>query len=228
MECGGCRGLSRVLVVGAGGRCWGSVLVGRCRCGGGRGRRKPCGLLGAGLVLMGLDGQIRVSMGQLGRSKGLPSVFHDSNENFGLSSGTYRAASRQGGDAAGSGGGGTRRRGRWILGLFLWATCRRPVRSCAVMGARGGKEGARRPVSRVLSAPCGAGRPFLWDASRDAPHATNPDGGTGMSLRPMVSHKPRPSLFGLAPGGVYRAAPVARGAVRSYRTVSPLPAGSKG
>ena len=34
----------------------------------------------------------------------------------------------------------------------------------------------------------------------------------------------RPPLFGLAPGGVYPAAPVARGAVRSCRTVSPLPA----
>ena len=34
-----------------------------------------------------------------------------------------------------------------------------------------------------------------------------------------------PPLCGLAPGGVYPAAPVARGAVRSCRTVSPLPAG---
>jgi len=34
----------------------------------------------------------------------------------------------------------------------------------------------------------------------------------------------RSPLFGLAPGGVYPAAPVARGAVRSCRTVSPLPA----
>jgi len=33
-----------------------------------------------------------------------------------------------------------------------------------------------------------------------------------------------PPLFGLAPGGVCRAARVAAGAVRSYRTVSPLPA----
>jgi hypothetical protein len=32
-----------------------------------------------------------------------------------------------------------------------------------------------------------------------------------------------PSLFGLAPGGVCRAACVTAGAVRSYRTVSPLP-----
>jgi len=33
------------------------------------------------------------------------------------------------------------------------------------------------------------------------------------------------SLLGLAPGGVYRAADVAAGAVRPYRTLSPLPAG---
>jgi hypothetical protein len=32
-----------------------------------------------------------------------------------------------------------------------------------------------------------------------------------------------PPLFGLAPGGVYPAAAVTGGAVRSYRTVSPLP-----
>jgi FKBP-type peptidyl-prolyl cis-trans isomerase FkpA len=37
---------------------------------------------------------------------------------------------------------------------------------------------------------------------------------------------PRP-LFGLAPGGVYHAAPVAGRAVRSYRTVSPLPVPSR-
>jgi hypothetical protein len=42
---------------------------------------------------------------------------------------------------------------------------------------------ARQPVSRVLSAPREAGRPFLWDASRDAPHATNPGGGTGTPPR---------------------------------------------
>jgi hypothetical protein len=37
---------------------------------------------------------------------------------------------------------------------------------------------------------------------------------SGQLLRP---------LFGLAPGGVYHATPVTRSAVRSYRTVSPLP-----
>ena len=36
-----------------------------------------------------------------------------------------------------------------------------------------------------------------------------------------------PSLFGLAPGGVCRAAGVTAGAVRSYRTVSPLPTPSR-
>ena len=47
--------------------------------------------------------------------------------------------------------------------------------------------------------------------------------------KPHVSHMvrpkaPRASLFGLAPGGVCRAADVATRAVRSYRTISPLPA----
>ena len=36
-----------------------------------------------------------------------------------------------------------------------------------------------------------------------------------------------PPLFGFAPGGVYHAADVAAGAVRSYRTLSPLPAVAK-
>jgi hypothetical protein len=34
---------------------------------------------------------------------------------------------------------------------------------------------------------------------------------------------PRGSLFGLAPGGVYPATSVTSRAVRSYRTISPLP-----
>jgi hypothetical protein len=46
--------------------------------------------------------------------------------------------------------------------------------------------------------------------------AADPDIDPGISL-------PVPPLFGLAPGGVCRAASVAGGAVRSCRTVSPLP-----
>ncbi len=53
--------------------------------------------------------------------------------------------------------------------------------------------------------------------------ATNPGGGPETLPRPCVATRRRPPLFGLAPGGVYPASPVTRAAVRSYRTVSPLP-----
>jgi len=42
--------------------------------------------------------------------------------------------------------------------------------------------------------------------------------------KPAWSPKLLAILLDLAPGGVYRAVPVARDAVRSYRTLSPLPA----
>jgi len=58
------------------------------------------------------------------------------------------------------------------------------------------------------------GRP-LPNASRDLP-----EGRCGNS---PVAQSRQPFLFGLAPGGVYPAAPVAEDAVRSYRTLSPLP-----
>ncbi len=90
-------------------------------------------------------------------------------------------------------------------------------------GRRNG--GARRPVSRVLSPPEGEGWPFIWDARHRTPRATNPGGrrGNPPSRRP-AKNGGAPPLFGLAPGGVYRAADVTAGAVRSYRTLSPLPA----
>jgi len=59
------------------------------------------------------------------------------------------------------------------------------------------------------------GWPFLWDDGCPSPHATYPDG------YPETDYVP--SLFGLAPGGACRAAPVARIAVRSYRTISTSP-----
>ena len=68
-----------------------------------------------------------------------------------------------------------------------------------------------RPVSRVLSwtvIPLGRPSP---DASSDLPEP-----GAGRTIG---------FLFGLAPGGVCHATPVASRAVRSYRTLSPLPAG---
>ena len=71
-----------------------------------------------------------------------------------------------------------------------------------------------------------ARRPFLLDAGCPAPPATYPDGRVWTSTQKLVALARKslsPSLFGLAPGGVCRAAGVAAGAVRSYRTVSPLP-----
>ena len=88
-------------------------------------------------------------------------------------------------------------------------------------------EAVRRPVSRVLSPARmtrADGWPFIWDARRRTPRATYPDGGA--ETRPIETDLP--SLLGLAPGGVCRAAPVAGGAVRSYRTLSPLPAFAPG
>src|ERR1700733_7535328 len=87
---------------------------------------------------------------------------------------------------------------------------------------------ARQPVSRVLSAPFWGGTTIPLGrisrcASRDQPGRR--DGNVPAGITGFDTVTWRPPLFGLAPGGVYPAAPVARGAVRSCRTVSPLPAG---
>src|SRR5512145_3252493 len=84
---------------------------------------------------------------------------------------------------------------------------------------QGKAETARRPVSRVLSRLAAGmtihlGRP-LPDASCDLPGRRREN--TPWRLLAL------PSLSGLAPGGVYPAAPVTGSAVRSYRTLSPLP-----
>ena len=63
------------------------------------------------------------------------------------------------------------------------------------------------------------GWPFIWDDARASPQAINPAGG---AETPCAAGA-RPALFDLAAGGACRAAPVARGAVGSYPTVSPLP-----
>ena len=77
---------------------------------------------------------------------------------------------------------------------------------------------ARGSVSRVLFPfPCGKVRQlFILAAHCCVARATNPGSG---SRQPVT-----PPLFGFAPDGVYRAASVASCAVRSYRTLSPLPA----
>src|SRR5438552_1359203 len=70
---------------------------------------------------------------------------------------------------------------------------------------------ARRSISRVLSrpwiTPWGRGWPFIWDARRRAPRATDPSGGAEGPPGGLSRDSTRlPLLLGLAPGGVYPAA----------------------
>ena len=85
-------------------------------------------------------------------------------------------------------------------------------------------ENQRQTVCKPGSVPAreGDGRPFIWDARHRTPRATYPDSRRGNT--PVTANRDAPSLFGLAPGGVYLAADVTADAVRSYRTLSPLPA----
>ena len=64
-------------------------------------------------------------------------------------------------------------------------------------------------------------RSFLWTAHRWTVLATYP-GVSG--LRQPYRRTGATPLFGLAPGGACHAVPIAGSAVRSYRTLSPLPA----
>jgi hypothetical protein len=107
-----------------------------------------------------------------------------------------------------------------------------PSRGTTRRSARCHQNNTRRRISRVLCAPAnGRRRPFLWDARCRAPRATDPSGGAKARLvrrsrpgsEPVRGPPHPPLLLGLAPGGVFRAAAVAGGAVRSYRTISPLP-----
>src|ERR1700679_889437 len=105
----------------------------------------------------------------------------------------------------------------WRRAQFLGGLCRtfsralRPRERFARQRVR-----RSRPLSRVLSwtvIPLAYASPR---SSSDLP---------GSPCGPHVAAvKPLASLFGLAPGGVCRAVGVATRAVRSYRTISPLPA----
>ena len=84
---------------------------------------------------------------------------------------------------------------------------------------------ATRPVSRVLYPLPRVMAIHLWApvAKRLMRPTRTARLETGLAGCPAA-----PPLFGLAPGGVCPAAAVARGAVRSYRTLSPLPDFAKG
>src|SRR5919201_4950073 len=83
---------------------------------------------------------------------------------------------------------------------------------------------ASRPVSRVLY---GAKQERTLRATAIPLERRLPGVSSNLPGRPIRTSirgvLPVPPLFGLAPGGVCRAASVAGGAVRSCRTVSPLP-----
>jgi len=68
----------------------------------------------------------------------------------------------------------------------------------------------------VTAIPLGRRSP---GASSNLPGRLDPD----IIPKRVLAHGFAPSLFGLAPGGVCHAAGVTVGAVRSYRTISPLP-----
>src|SRR5213082_2808312 len=95
-------------------------------------------------------------------------------------------------------------------------------------------EGNRQTVCKPGSVPpmgqaLGRGWPFIWDVRCRTPRATDPSGGAeGPPGSASQSQRRLPLLLGLAPGGVYPAAAVAGGAVRSYRTISPLPPAAQG
>ena len=76
-------------------------------------------------------------------------------------------------------------------------------------------EGLRTQFADVTAIPLGRRLP---GASSNLPGRQDPD-----TIPKPTRASFAPSLFGLAPGGVCHAAGVTAGAVRSYRTVSPLP-----
>ena len=96
-------------------------------------------------------------------------------------------------------------------------------RSPIAAWVRPGVERASRPISRVLYGP-NAEAPVRGGHSSWANVAVRLTQPTRATDRKQPRGSPLASpLFGFAPGGVCRAAPVARRAVGSYPTLSPLP-----
>ena len=85
--------------------------------------------------------------------------------------------------------------------------------------------GAALPRALVSDLPGGSGH--CLTPLRRRPVAGGPAGAAfrrrAGAVREPCSGSAHPSLFGLAPCGVYHASAITAGAVRSYRTFSPLP-----
>src|SRR5207244_668792 len=101
--------------------------------------------------------------------------------------------------------------------LRRFSIAREGTRKNGPSRASGKKNGQSRPVSRVLSR-----RVVASSAEADIPLGPAlPPASSGLPGS-TAGHRIAP-LCALSPGGACRAAPVTRSAVRSYRTVSPLP-----
>ena len=108
-----------------------------------------------------------------------------------------------------------RRASRHYLPRVRGRTAANPDKSRAL--ARGGS----RPVSRVLSL---SNHSSGIHVTVNLKRPTRKHARTALPRVGPEAYAKATFLFGLAPGGVCRADSVTRVAVRSYRTVSPLPA----
>ena len=86
---------------------------------------------------------------------------------------------------------------------------------------------ATRPISRVLYRARMGSAATAIHLGRLLPGVSCDQPGRLIWKRDWRMLAAAPPLFGLAPGGVCRASPVTRTAVRSYRTLSPLPRNSE-
>ena len=152
---------------------------------------------------------------------------------------------RAGFEGLGVGGCGERQRGATQQGWSAMKKCGRDIGVAPVLSqslaidARGMEcqklAGARRcfrraPLSNQTACKPGSVGHAAQARKRDGHSSATPVARrlkqptrTATRTRVGAFAAPVPSLFGLAPGGVCRAASVAGSAVRSYRTVSPLP-----
>jgi hypothetical protein len=76
----------------------------------------------------------------------------------------------------------------------------------------------QRPTRRFRQLSTPSTKTCRWGPRFEPPCHAGPAWNASLALGPRIS-----SLFGLAPCGVYPASAIAAGAVRSYRTFSPLP-----
>jgi len=95
--------------------------------------------------------------------------------------------------------------------------------SCKPNSVVCGHSSRRRVAADAHQRPTRRLRHCMRQPLKAPPNARNRLNASGRCAAPPGSWRTHPSLFGLAPCGVYPASDVTAGAVRSYRTFSPLP-----